>query len=639
MAKQLRLDVAQLTDVGRKREHNEDNMAYVIPKDPQVMAKKGALFIVADGMGGHAAGEVASEIAVDTVSNVFYQDDSDDVAASLLHAIKRANASIHQRAAENMLRSGMGTTCVAAVLRGNIAYIANVGDSRAYLVRGGQVRQVSQDHSWVAEQVRAGLLTEDQARTHAQRNVITRNLGTLAEVEVDVFVENLEEGDSFVLCTDGLSGLVNDDEIRRIVHDFVPQESVYHLVERANENGGPDNITAIVVRVAEVGAEVNGVRPPARVGAGSGREAAEASIVSMPTSPMAFASPSSQRSEGLASSASTKYAAGSPSSSESTLSTTLPLSTKKRRGRLFFPTLILVLLIVAGAVGSGIYYFLNNRPANVDTSLANAQELIVEANASSSNDPASSLRNLSQAQKMLKDLSNQPLTQAQRQRTTSLLQQDITSSTGTAIKNYNRLFLINSLPCTNTQSTTLNAGSSNATPLNVITTNDDKGNTALYTLAQDNTLYQITNNTTLANQIRGTAPIIAASTNNTDKHVYLLMSQATNGQNPANYSIASLAVGQTKPDKSNPITATNLKNGLVPRLITAWNNDIYVVLTSANGGNSATVLTYQGNKLGTAPTQTTLSVNANIIGVTAYPNHQLFLLLSDGSIQSAQTGT
>jgi serine/threonine protein phosphatase PrpC len=137
LSKQLRLDVAQLTDVGRKRPHNEDNMAYVIPKDPQVMARKGALFIVADGMGGHAAGEVASEIAVDTVSYSYYQDDSEDVATSLLHAIKRANSLIHQRAAENMLRSGMGTTCVAAVLRGNVAHIANVGDSRAYLMHVG----------------------------------------------------------------------------------------------------------------------------------------------------------------------------------------------------------------------------------------------------------------------------------------------------------------------------------------------------------------------------------------------------------------------------------------------------------------------------------------------------------------------
>ncbi|MGH2508937.1 MAG: Stp1/IreP family PP2C-type Ser/Thr phosphatase, partial [Ktedonobacteraceae bacterium] len=213
MAKLLRLDVAQLTDVGRKRDHNEDNMAYVIPQDPKVMAHKGALFIVADGMGGHAAGEVASEIAVDTVSNIYYQDDNDDVPTSLLQAIRRANAAIQQRAAENMLRSGMGTTCVAAVLRGNMAYIANIGDSRAYLVRQSRIRQVSQDHSWVAEQVRAGLLTEEQARTHAQRNVITRSLGTQVEVDIDIFREPLEEGDTLVLCSDGLSGLVNDEEL------------------------------------------------------------------------------------------------------------------------------------------------------------------------------------------------------------------------------------------------------------------------------------------------------------------------------------------------------------------------------------------------------------------------------------------
>src|ERR1700730_2729031 len=271
LAIQLRLDVAQLTDVGRKREHNEDNMAYVIPKDPQVMAMKGALFIVADGMGGHAAGEVASEIAVDTVSNAYYMDDNEDVTTPLLLAIKRANVAIHQRAAENLLRSGMGTTCVAAVLRGNMAYIANVGDSRAYLVRHGQIKQVSQDHSWVAEQVRAGLLTEDQARTHAQRNVITRCLGTQSDVEIDVFPEAIEEKDALILCTDGLSaGQVSDDEIRKIVDQTAPQESVYHLVERANENGGPDNITAIVVSVQEVGVEPPGARSPVRVG---GREA------------------------------------------------------------------------------------------------------------------------------------------------------------------------------------------------------------------------------------------------------------------------------------------------------------------------------------------------------------------------------
>jgi len=161
----------------------------------------------------------------------------------------------------------MSTTCVAAVLRGNIAYIANVGNSRAYLVRNSQMKQISQDHSWVGERVRAGLLTEEQARTHAQRNVITRSLGTQPDVEIDIFSEPLQEGDLMVLCTDGLSGLLSDEEIRRIVEQFLPQESVYHLVERANENGGPNNITAIVIAVQEVRMERVNVRdltPPPR---------------------------------------------------------------------------------------------------------------------------------------------------------------------------------------------------------------------------------------------------------------------------------------------------------------------------------------------------------------------------------------
>jgi serine/threonine protein phosphatase PrpC/predicted negative regulator of RcsB-dependent stress response len=250
----LRLDVAQLTDVGRKREHNEDNMAYVIPKDAQVMARKGALFVMVDG-GGHVAGEVASEIALDTVSNAYYQDENDRVPNSLLQAIRRANAAIHQRAAENTSRNGMRTTCVAAVLRGNLAYIANVGDSRAYFVRKSRIYQISQDHSQAAEMVRAGLLTEEQARTHVRRRrtVITRSLGTQLDVETDVFREVLKEGDTLLLCTDGLWNLVNDTEILRIINQFpAPRESVYHLIEAANKNGGPDNITALVAHVQEI---------------------------------------------------------------------------------------------------------------------------------------------------------------------------------------------------------------------------------------------------------------------------------------------------------------------------------------------------------------------------------------------------
>ncbi|GCF06943.1 Stp1/IreP family PP2C-type Ser/Thr phosphatase [Dictyobacter arantiisoli] len=245
----LALTVAQRTDVGRKRQHNEDSVAYIIPKDQQLLENKGALFIVADGMGGHAAGEVASEIAVDTVCTLYYQDADTDIPTSLRRAIQYANATIYQRATENTEHSGMGTTCVVAVLRGKTAYVANVGDSRAYMVRKGHVRQISQDHSWVAEQVRMGQMSEEEAQSHSMRNIITRSLGPFPEVEVDIFVEPVEEGDAFVLCSDGLCGMLNDNEITSIVEQFGPQESVYRLVEYANAQGGIDNITAIVARV------------------------------------------------------------------------------------------------------------------------------------------------------------------------------------------------------------------------------------------------------------------------------------------------------------------------------------------------------------------------------------------------------
>jgi serine/threonine protein phosphatase PrpC len=246
----LYVNVAQRTDVGRKRFHNEDSVAHIVPTDPVMMVKKGALFIVADGMGGHAAGEVASEIAVNTVCNMYYQVPSEDVPSALVHAVMSANAIIYQRSSENQSQQGMGTTCVAAVLQGTTAYIANVGDSRAYLIRQGQIRQVSQDHSWVAEQVRAGFMTPEQAGMHAMRNMITRSMGFYPTVAVDIFTEQVTEGDILVLCSDGLSGMVSDSEILQIVQQFGPQESVYRLIERANGYGGVDNITVLIARVS-----------------------------------------------------------------------------------------------------------------------------------------------------------------------------------------------------------------------------------------------------------------------------------------------------------------------------------------------------------------------------------------------------
>jgi PPM family protein phosphatase len=251
---QFNLTFAQQTDVGRKRQVNEDNMLSIIPEDPQVMAKKGALFVVADGMGGHTQGNLASEMAVNTVKDVYYQDEREEVGVALLQAMKQANSQIyHANTSKNPQPEKdkrMGTTCVAAVLRDETVYVANVGDSRAYIVRDGQVKQVTEDHSVVAEQVRAGLLTPDQARGHPQSNIIYRCLGERLDVEVDLFSEQVQEDDLLVLCTDGLSNLVSDEELREIVQQFGLEESVYHLIEQANEHGGPDNITAIVVRVS-----------------------------------------------------------------------------------------------------------------------------------------------------------------------------------------------------------------------------------------------------------------------------------------------------------------------------------------------------------------------------------------------------
>ena len=253
----LNLDVALRTDIGG-RLSNEDNMSSYVPEDAQVMAKKGALFVVADGLGGFAQGEVASELAVNTIRDTYYQDTDEDIALSLRKAVEHANALIWQRNGEKFqdatgdekAQGGMATTCVAAVLQNDRVYVANAGDSLAFIMRAEQVMQIAQNHSWVMEQVHAGLMTKEQARSHEKRNVITRCLGTSSDVDVYVASETVQDGDVLLLCTDGLWSLVEEDELRSIVEQYDPQESAKRLVERANENGGPDNITAVVVRVS-----------------------------------------------------------------------------------------------------------------------------------------------------------------------------------------------------------------------------------------------------------------------------------------------------------------------------------------------------------------------------------------------------
>ena len=639
MAKQLRLDVAQLTDVGRKREHNEDNMAFVIPKDPQVMANKGALFIVADGMGGHAAGEVASEIAVDTVSNMYYQEDSADVSISLLRAIKRANTSIYQRAAENMLRTGMGTTCVAAVLRGNSAYIANVGDSRAYLIRGNTAKQISQDHSWVAEQVRAGLLTEDQARTHAQRNVITRCLGTQAEVEVDVYREELQEGDVFVLCTDGLSGLVSDEELHRIVDSFVPQESVYHLVERANENGGPDNITAIVVKVEEVGEEPPEVRYPVAVG---GREIGEDTMTLglYSDSPVGVGSGNGDI---FISSGPLRLSSGPLISSPDSITAPQPAIGKNQgaKRRLMYLSLAIVALLVLGLIGGGAYYLYrsNESQATANQALDVAQQQIQSVTPESS--PTSALSTLATTQKTLAEVQNNyQLNDGQMQRLAQL-QNELVSHVQTAITTYNQESKINVLPC-NSTTYPIDNTSTHTLPGSVTFAGGTKSSPLLYALGGDSQLYRFNNQN---GQYSMVSPFPAEKINSqfsgitSNGSLLFLLQKQVKSNTQTIYTLDVYHPDQqgilNSPISSAQIGANFTENGYMPAFLTAWNNTLYVVMTTQTDLGNARLLTYMldSKQHLNTPKESQFSISAPLVSIAAFPS-QLFLLFSSGDVKS-----
>jgi serine/threonine protein phosphatase PrpC len=254
MSEDLPITFSHGTDVGKVRDHNEDWVEVLDPSDAAARSK-GRLFIVADGMGGYLAGEVASRLAAETVKRDYYADASDDPTARLRNAIQSANDAVYRSARSDRAHAGMGTTIVATALVGRKAYIASVGDSRAYVVHKNEISQITQDHSFVGEQIRAGLLTKEQARLHPQRNVITRALGSQATVQVDTFEGELSEGDVLVLCTDGLTGHVTEDRIRDTVVQLPPQPAVRQLIEMAKDDGGTDNISAVVLRM--------GLPPPA----------------------------------------------------------------------------------------------------------------------------------------------------------------------------------------------------------------------------------------------------------------------------------------------------------------------------------------------------------------------------------------
>ncbi len=259
------------TDVGQIREHNEDNflVANLTRKSRslaeadrrQELGQDGIVLGVCDGMGGAAAGEVASQLAVDTIyerlSTAQAPRDHDELAQRLVHAVEEAGARIFAEARADRSRRGMGTTSTIAALMDRRLFVAQVGDSRAYMLRGDTFKQISRDQSLVTQLIEAGQLTEEEAETFEHNNIILQALGTSETVQVDLTFIDLCEGDTLLICSDGLSGMVKNTEMREVLLGTAdPVEACRVLIEKANQAGGHDNITVIVARFS-------GTLPPA----------------------------------------------------------------------------------------------------------------------------------------------------------------------------------------------------------------------------------------------------------------------------------------------------------------------------------------------------------------------------------------
>jgi PPM family protein phosphatase len=259
------VDSYGLSDVGLVRTNNEDSFLIASPtsdfanQNPAelngIIPQNGTMFIVADGMGGAQAGEVASRMAVETVGRNFIDAlgkqtvlDQQSLITALTETIREANELIFQQGQKNTELNGMGTTLTAATVLGGTILFAQLGDSRAYLARKGVISQMTKDQSLVAQMVASGSLTPEEAKTHPKRNVILQALGIQSQVDVAITLAELRRGDQIVLCSDGLSGKVDAEEIKEFLEKFEPKAACQGLVRMARERGGEDNITVIVAR-------------------------------------------------------------------------------------------------------------------------------------------------------------------------------------------------------------------------------------------------------------------------------------------------------------------------------------------------------------------------------------------------------
>jgi PPM family protein phosphatase len=241
---------AHVTDIGRVRTRNEDSLGAFEPDDPELLRSRGRLFVVADGIGGLARGDVASRLAVETLRSAYYGvERSEPLPEALRVSVQITNDAVYR---ESRLAEGetpVGTTLTALVIRDHDAFLAHVGDSRAFLVRGRHIRQLTEDHSLVAELVRDGVLSPTEAEHHPSAHVVLQALGLAGDVTIDVQGPlSLHSGDTLVLCTDGLTRQVRPHEIRKLAESRPPRRACEQLVSLANERGGPDNITLQLIR-------------------------------------------------------------------------------------------------------------------------------------------------------------------------------------------------------------------------------------------------------------------------------------------------------------------------------------------------------------------------------------------------------
>ena len=234
-----------ITDIGKTRAVNQD---YIYASVEGIGCLPN-LFVVADGMGGHKAGDTASRYTVETIKELIAESEETDALSVISGAVKSVNTLLIKKAGESEDYQGMGTTLVIASIFGNVLRVANVGDSRLYVI-DDEITQITRDHSLVEEMVLAGQLSRSEARTHAKKNVITRAIGGEEEVEPEMFSVDLKENSKILMCSDGLTNMLEDDEIMRIVKNSPDiEEAAAVLIDRANANGGKDNISVVIVEL------------------------------------------------------------------------------------------------------------------------------------------------------------------------------------------------------------------------------------------------------------------------------------------------------------------------------------------------------------------------------------------------------